>query len=81
MKARVLDALTMHARGEIDTDDLVSRLESVHGAIDNAHAHERTAIWTGINGLIDHQYVYDESKRADEIERVCRELIAELSSS
>ena len=81
MRVRVNDALTMHAKGEIDTDELIQKLEHVHQAIDNAHKDVIDAIWTAVNGLIDHQYDYDETERSAALSVVRSRLAQSLLAS
>ena len=78
MKVRVSEALAMHAKGEVDTDELIQRLEHVRDSIDNAHADVRTAIWTAVNGLIDNQYLYDEADRSAALRDVRSRLVASM---
>jgi hypothetical protein len=56
MRARLLEALAQHERGEIDHAGLQESVEGVYGALDNAHPEVRQALFEADIALEQAQY-------------------------
>ena len=82
MRARLLEAIVEHERGELDHAGLQASIEAVHGALDNAHADVRRALFEADVALEYVQYghpreveAYDRAAAMKRMRRNLREVL------